>query len=428
MLSYRLSRRGILTLGGLSGLNLSLADYLKLKAEDNLSKNTKAKSVIYIYLPGGYAHQETFDPKPNAPVEYRGPLNSIQTSIPGIYFSQYLPEISKITHKISIIRSMTHTETAHERGTNNMFTGYRPSPAIQYPSLGSVVSQQLGINNNLPPYISIPNVPNEFAGSGYLSHSYSSFSLGSNPEDPNFRVRDLKLPDGINLKRFEKRRSMLDIVNKEFNTSQKSDALNSMNSFYQNAYDIMNSSQAIEAFDLNKEDDIIKNTYGKNSAGMRLLISRRLVEAGVRFITVTYGGWDHHDNIATNISDQLPPFDRALSALINDLDSRGLLDSTLICVSTEFGRTPKINPTAGRDHWPKVFSTLMAGGGIKRGMVYGSSNETASEPQDNPVSIEDWAATIYHLLGIDYTQHLLAPGNRPIKIVDGGKHISDLLL
>jgi hypothetical protein len=421
------NRRNFISAGALGYMGLNLGDYLKIRAEDSSIKEAKAQSVIYIYLPGGYAHQETFDPKPNSPVDYRGPLNSIKTSIPGVFFSQYLEETAKIADKISIIRSMTHSETAHERGTNNMFTGYRPSPAIQYPSLGSVVSQQLGVRNNIPPYITVPNVPNEFAGAGYLSHSYSSFSLGSNPEDPNFKVRDLRLPDGITLQKFEQRKAMLDIINKEFNSKQKSDALDSMNSFYQNAYDIMNSAQAIEAFELNKEDDKTKESYGKNSAGMRLLLSRRLVEAGVRFVTVTYGGWDHHDNISANIKNQLPNFDKALASLINDLDNRGLLDTTLICVSTEFGRTPKINPTAGRDHWPKVFSTLMAGGGIKKGAVHGSSNDTASEPQDNPVNVEDWGATIYSLLGIDYTKHLIAPGNRPVKIIDNGKILGDII-
>lgn len=422
----QLNRRKYLTIGSIGGL--FLGDYLKLRSEEVSKKNPKAQSVIYIYLPGGYAHQETFDPKPNAPIEYRGPLTSIKTSLPGVYFSQYLSETSKVANKIAVIRSMSHSETAHERGTNNMFTGYKPSPAIQYPSLGSVVSQQLGIRNNLPPYISVPSVPNEFAGAGYMSHSYSSFSLGSNPEDSGFRVRDLMIPNDITNERFDRRKTMLDVVNKSFNNNQNSDKLNSLNSFYQNAFDLMSSKQAIDAFNLDKESDKTKEIYGKNSAGMRLLISRRLVEAGVRFITVTYGGWDHHDNIAGNISNQLPAFDKAFAALINDLNQRGLLDSTLVCIATEFGRTPKINPTSGRDHWPKVFSTVMAGGGIKEGIIYGSSNETASEPQDNIVGIEDWAATIYHLLGIDYNSHLIAPGNRPIKIIDGGNHISDMLI
>lgn len=423
-----INRRKLFCVGGLAGLNLSLADYLKLQAEDKIDTYAKAKSVIYIYLPGGYAHQETFDPKPLAPVEYRGPLSSIPTNVPGVHFSQYLSETAKIADKLTVIRSMTHGETAHERGTNNMFTGYRPSPALQYPSIGSIVSHELGVRNNLPPYITIPTVPNEFAGAGYLSHSYSSFSLGSNPEDPKFEVRDLKLPEGIDENRFKKRQSMLDIVNDDFRSKVKSDSLVAVDSFYKNAYDLILSKSAANAFDLKLEDEATKEKYGKNAAGMRMLLSRRLVEAGVRFITLTYGGWDHHDNIADNIGKQLPMFDKAFSALINDLDDRGLLDSTLVMVGTEFGRTPKINPTAGRDHWPRVYSTVMAGGGIKRGIVYGSSNETASEPRDNPVGVESWAATVYHLLGIDYDHTLLAPGSRPVKIIDGGKHIKDIIV
>jgi hypothetical protein len=423
-----MNRRNILQLGALSCIGINNTNYSMLIADDNIATEAKAKSVIYIYLPGGFSTQETFDPKPFAPAEYRGPLSSIDTSITGIKFSELLKDTAKIADKITVIRSMNHNEAAHERGTHNMFTGWRPSPAIQYPSIGSIVGHELGGKNNLPPYITVPNVPNEFAGAGYLSHSYSSFSLGGNPEDPNFKVRDLRLPEGISAQRFDKRKKMLEVVNKNFDTTQKSDALIAMNSFYENAFELMDSDAAIEAFDLSLEKDEIKEIYGKNSAGMRMLLSRRLVEAGVRFITMTYGGWDHHDNIATNMQTQLPPFDKAFSSLILDLESRGLLESTLVVVGTEFGRTPKINPTAGRDHWPKLYSGIMAGGGIKSGIVYGSSNDTATDPLDNPVSVEDWASTIYRLLGIDSEKHIMAPGNRPVKIVDGGKPILEIIV
>jgi hypothetical protein len=423
-----MNRRNILQLGALSCIGINNTNYSMLIADDNIATEAKAKSVIYIYLPGGFSTQETFDPKPFAPAEYRGPLSSIDTSITGIKFSELLKDTAKIADKITVIRSMNHNEAAHERGTHNMFTGWRPSPAIQYPSIGSIVGHELGGKNNLPPYITVPNVPNEFAGAGYLSHSYSSFSLGGNPEDPNFKVRDLRLPEGISIQRFDKRKKMLEVVNKNFDATQKSDALVAMNSFYENAFELMDSNAAIEAFDLSLEKDETKETYGKNSAGMRMLLSRRLVEAGVRFITMTYGGWDHHDNIATNMQTQLPPFDKAFSSLILDLESRGLLESTLVVVGTEFGRTPKINPTAGRDHWPKLYSGIMAGGGIKSGIVYGSSNDTATDPLDNPVSVEDWASTIYRLLGIDSEKHIMAPGNRPVKIVDGGKPILEIIV
>jgi hypothetical protein len=429
MLRSQFSRRNIIQIGSLGFFSFGLEDYLRLKADEIISKNATAQSVIYIYLPGGFASQETFDPKPFAPIEYKGPLNSIDTSVIGLKFNEYLKETAKIANKLTIIRSMTHGEAAHERGTNNMFTGWRPSPALQYPSIGSIISYELGVRKNLPPYITIPNSINEFAGAGYLSNSFSGFSVGGNPEDTNFKVRDLRLPDGIDIERFEKRKRMLQIVNNSnfYKQNAESDSLKTVDTFYQNAFDLMNSNQAVEAFDLSKEDETIKETYGKNSAGMRMLLSRRLIEAGVRFVTMTYGGWDMHDNIANGIQNQLPAFDKAYAALINDLDSRGLLDSTLVVIGTEFGRTPKVNPTAGRDHWPKVFSSVMAGGGVKKGVLYGESDATSSDVEKDPVSPENWAATIYHLLGIDYNKALIAPGDRPVKIIDNGKHIQEII-
>ena len=428
-----LGRRGFLSVGTIGALGISLADVLRMeKARADIknyaSREGTAKSVIYIYLPGGAAHQETFDPKPSAPVEYRGPLGSIETVIPGVRLGEMLPHTAKIVDKIAICRSMTHGEAAHERGTHNMFTGYRPSPALQYPSMGSVVSHEFGPRNNLPPYVCIPNQPNEFAGTGYLSSSYAGFSLGSDPADKNFQVRDLSLPNGVDTGRFDKRRRMLDVVNGYFREKEKSDSLDALDTFYDRAYSMISSQQAREAFDMAKEPDAIKDEYGRNQAGMRMLLARRLVEAGVRFVTLTYGGWDMHDNIQNGIKNQVPSLDQGFATLIRDLDRRGLLSSTLVCIGSEFGRTPKINNLAGRDHWPKVFSVVMAGGGIKQGIVYGSSNATASEPEDDPLTVEDWATTIYDRLGIVADKELMAPGDRPIEIVDGGKVRKDLLV
>jgi hypothetical protein len=431
-LANGVDRRGFLTVGAIGGLGLSLGDFFRMQsaraAEGQAARQATAQSVIYIYLPGGYAHQETFDPKPFAPVDYRGPLGSIESVVPGVRLGEVLPHTAKIADKIAICRSMTHGEAAHERGTHNMFTGYRPSPALQYPSFGSVISHEFGPRENLPPYVCIPNQPNEFAGSGYLSSAYSAFSLGADPADGNFKVRDLNLPQGIDAARFDKRRKMLDVVNAHFREKEKSDALDALDSFYQRAYGLISSAKAQEAFDLKQESEEIKNEYGKNQAGMRMLLARRLVESGVRFVTLTYGGWDHHDNIAANMQRQAPAFDQGFATLIRDLDRRGLLASTLVCVGTEFGRTPKINPTAGRDHWPKVYSIVMAGGGIKGGIVHGSSNATASEPEDDPLTVEDWATTVYDRLGIDASKELMAPGARPIEIVDGGKVRAELVV
>ena len=428
-----IGRRSFLQVGFLGGLGISLSDYFRMQEAQGDQKfyesvEGPAKSVIFIYLPGGMAHQETFDPKPFAPLEYRGPMSSIETVVPGIRLNEMLSKTAKVTDKMTIIRSMTHGEAAHERGTHNMFTGYRPSPALQYPSMGSVVAHEFGPRQNLPPYVCIPNQPNEFAGTGYLSSSFSGFSLGADPASDGFQVRDLKLPNGVNDGRFGTRRKMLTAVNDYFANKEKSDALDAVDSFYNRAYSLISSEKARDAFDINKEDAATRDRYGRNTAGARMLLARRLVEAGTRFVTLTYGGWDMHDNIDSGIRRQVPALDQGFSALIEDLDQRGLLDSTLVCLASEFGRTPKINANAGRDHWPKVFSVVMAGGGIQKGTVYGSSNATASEPEENALTVEDWAATIYNRIGIVADKELMAPGDRPIEIVDGGKVIQDLIV
>lgn len=424
-----LSRRSLLTVGAIGGLGLTLADFLHLRSAQAELKHydpipAKAQSVIHIFLPGGMAHQESFDPKPFSPIEYRGELNPIKTNT-GDIFCETLPKLAGIADKIAVIRSMTHGEAAHERGTHNMFTGYKPSPAVNYPAMGSVVSHEYGPKNSLPPYVCIPNVPNEFASNGYLSSSYAPFSLGSDPAAGGFQVRDLKLP--VSDDRFSRRRSALEAVNEYFAAKDKSDSVKAMNTFYERAYSLVSSQAAREAFDIEKEPAALRDEYGRNTAGQRLLMARRLALAGVRFISLTYGGWDMHTGITNGMKNQLPALDQGLTALINDLQRLGKLEETLIMVSSEFGRTPKINKDAGRDHWPKVFSVMLAGGGIKGGTIYGTSNSTASEPDTDPVSPQDLATTVYHQLGIVADKELMAPGDRPIEIVDGGKVIKQLV-
>ncbi|MDF2375819.1 MAG: DUF1501 domain-containing protein [Verrucomicrobiales bacterium] len=426
------NRREFLQVGFAGGVGLSLPELLKVEANAQAkfyeSKEGAAKSLIHIYLPGGMAHQETWDPKPYAPSEYRGPYKAINTNVDGLQFSENFKNLAKVADKMTVIRSMTHGEAAHERGTHNMFTGYKPSPAIDFPSFGSVISHEFGPRKNLPPYVCVPNTPNEFAGTGYLSSMYGPFSVGSDPADlKNFKVRDLTLPSGVDGARFERRRTLLEAVDSHFRNMEQADQIDAMDSFYQKAYSLIGSAEARDAFDLTKEDEKVKERYGKNQAGMRMLLSRRLVESGVRLVTMTYGSWDHHDKIKDNIGRQVPDFDKALATLLTDLDERGLLDSTLVMVSSEFGRTPKINKTDGRDHWPRVFSTMLAGGGIKRGFVYGSSDSLASEPDTNPVDVESFAKTVYHQLGINADKELIAPGPRPMEIVDGGSVIEELI-
>jgi hypothetical protein len=427
-----ISRRGFLTVGALTGVGLTLGDYFRLSEARAEQKNyefleAKAKSVIHIYLPGGIAHQETFDPKPYAPLEYRGDMGTIPTKTPGEVFCETLPQTAQISDKITVIRSMTHGEAAHERGTHNMFTGYKPSPALIFPSMGSVVSHEYGPRNNLPPYVCVPNQPNEFAGTGYLSSSFGPFSLGADPNNKGFRVRDLSLPNGIDNARFDRRRSALDAVNDHFAKSEKSDAVAAMDTFYQRAFSLISSNEAREAFNIEAESAALRDEYGRNEAGQRFLMAKRLVTAGVRFVSLTYGGWDMHAHIVAGMKKSMPAFDQAFSALVRDLDRNGQLKDTLIMVSSEFGRTPKINKDAGRDHWPKVFSVVLAGGGVKEGLIYGSSNAVASEPENDAIGPADLATTVYHQLGIVADKELMAPGNRPIEIVDGGKVRKELL-
>jgi len=423
-----LNRRNFLHVGFVGGLGLTLDQYMRLQAADPAPANkAKAQACIHIFMPGGMAHQESWDPKPFAPVEYRGEMQSIQTKLEGVQFNECMKETAKIADKITVCRSMTHGEAAHERGTHNMFTGYRPSPALKFPSFGSVISHELGVRNNLPPYVAIPSQPAQDAGSGYLSSAFAPFSLGSDPANPGFRVQDLTLPGGVTPDRFATRRKMLDAVNDHFAGKEKSDNLEAMDTFYQRAYGLISSEKARAAFDINAEDAKIRDTYGRNAAGQRLLMARRLVESGVRFVTLTYGGWDLHGGIAGGTRSQLPAFDQAFAALINDLSTRGMLDSTLVMISSEFGRTPKINAGAGRDHWPKVFSVVLAGGGIKKGSIYGKSDATASEPEEDDLNVEDLAHTVYHCLGIDAAKKLMSPGDRPIDIVREGKTRKELL-
>ena len=430
------NRRDFLSVGALGGLGLglTLGDLLSLEAqaagEDwrdvaSQSKPGKAKNIINIYLPGGSAHQETWDPKYLSPAEYRGPLGTVKTNT-GERFSENLKNTAKVADKLAVIRSMTHGEAAHERGTHNMMTGIRPNPAVVFPSIGSIVSHEFGPRKSLPPYVAIPSQSRN-GGTGYLGSAFGPFSLGADPGSSNFKVRDLSLPNGIDDKRFAKRRSMRSIVDSHFSALEKSDALDGMDSFSQRAYAMISSPEARDAFDINKEPDKLRDEYGRNTAGGRFLLARRLVESGVRFVSTTYGGWDHHQNIAAANASQLPPFDQAFAALIRDLDQRGMLEDTLVMVTSEFGRTPKINANAGRDHWPKVFSVVMAGGGIKGGVIHGMSDPTGAEPEEDAVHVPDWAATVYSLAGIDPHRRLVGPGNRPMPINYDGEVVKEIL-
>jgi len=449
LLHQRSTRRDFIRVGSLALGGLTLGDFFRIQsaqAEQKLydSKENTAKNVIQIVCQGGIAAQEAWNPKPESPLEYRGPFGVQKTSIPGIVLSEKMVQCAKVADRMCVVRSVTGGPPDHGLAMYHMITGRRSSPAIKHPSVGAVINHEFGSRDGLPGFISIPgtgflgNV-----GTGYLSPKYGSFGVGGDPaQGNNFQVRDLSLPAGVASSDFTTRRNLRDIVNRKFAEMEADPApLETMDSFYQQAYDMISSQAVRDAFDLSKEPDALKREYGfgrflenghygqpyGSQAGMRMLLARRLVEAGARFVSLTFGGWDDHVQIRENYEKQMPPLDNALATLIRDLDERGLLDSTLIWVASEFGRTPKINASAGRDHWSRVFSIALAGGGLKQGMFYGDSDATSSEPANSPVPLEDLHATLYHLIGINSDKELMAPGDRPIEIVDGGKVIQELL-
>ncbi len=421
-------RRDVLKVGVLSLLGLSLSKYYALA--DATAKTGKmdqtsgtADSVVLIWLAGGPSHIDTFDPKPDAPLEIRGNFKAISTN-GNMQLSEHLPKIADQADKITVVRSVTSPTAAHEIGTHYMLTGFMPLPGFAVPSYGSVASSLLGPRSALPPYISVQQ-PGSEMGPGFLGASLGPFCPGGDPANANFAVRDLDAPTYMTPEKEQRRRELRDVVDTAFKNYEKgSDSARAIDSFYNRAYTLLSSNEARAAFDLKKEKEETKNAYGRNNFGQSLLLSRRLVEAGVRFSTVTLGGWDNHSNIFNALGQShLPMFDQAMAAFIADLEQRGLLKRTLIVVMGEFGRTPIINRDAGRDHYSRVFSLMLAGGGIKGGNVVGASDPKGMEPAADLVRPEDLAATIYHCLGIDYTQSITSPEGIRITLARGGTHI-----
>lgn len=443
------SRRAALRAGGLAIGGLSLDRVLRMEHARGdqkwyESKEGTAKSVIQIVCQGGIAAQESWNPKPESPTEYRGPFGVSKTPLPGIVFSETLPACAKLAGKMCIVRSVVGSVPDHGLAMYHMLSGHRSSPALRHPNIGAVVSHELGWRRGLPAFVGIPDGGNfGGVGTGYLSPKYGAFGTGGDPaQDGNFSVRDLQLPPGIEFSDLEMRRNLRDVVNGRLRRMEADPStLDTMDSFAKQAYGLLTSQEVRDAFDLSKEPDKVKDAYGRgqflaqghygdslgSQAGMRMLLARRLVEAGARFVTLNYGGWDTHVQLRETYRKQMPALDHAIAALIEDLDGRGLLDSTLIWVASEFGRTPKINASAGRDHWSRVFSVALAGGGLKRGIIHGDSDATSSDPTSDAVPLHDLHATIYKLIGITSDKELMAPGERPIEIVDGGRPVEALI-
>ncbi len=417
-------RRDFLRLGGLTALGLALPDLVRLRANEK-----KAKSCILVWLDGGPSHLETFDLKPDAPSEVRGPAKPIATNVPGISLCEWMPKIARVADKIAIVRSVTSPLGEHGIANHYLLTGYKPSPVLEYPSFGSVTAHVRGNKDTLPPYIAIPETKST-AGAGFLGAAFRPFATGGDPAKADFAVRDLDFFPGVTDARMERRKDFLAQLDRFHKTAEADPAL-------EQAYRLTTTPAAKKAFDLSEEKPAVRSKYGPRTIGQSCLLARRLVERGVPFVTVHNTGWDTHDGLKLRLLDGfagaqvgvglVPTFDMAFAALIGDLSERGLLDDTLVIAMGEFGRTPKLNQAGGRDHWPRVFSVAFAGGGVKGGQVIGSSDRVGECPKDHPVTPADLARTIYTLLGIDPDRNLHTADGRPVQINQGGEVVKELL-
>ncbi|MEO6594347.1 MAG: DUF1501 domain-containing protein [Planctomycetota bacterium] len=431
------TRRAFLQSGTLTGLGFGLANFatplgaqgtwLAAGALATPQPRARAQAVIQLHLGGGMSHLDTFDPKPEAPVEVRGPFSTVKSKLQGEPLAAVLRRTADIGDKITVIRSMTHSEADHDRGTHSMLTGFQPSPALTYPSFGAVVAHELGGQKNLPPYVCVPSAQSQFLGTGYLSASYAPFSVGDNPAARRFSVRDLSAPKDVDEARRTRQKQLLHDLDASFGELGAGDVLEASEAFYRQAWALIESPEARSAFDLGSEPDQMKDRYGRHGIGMGSLLARRLVQGGARYVVVNLGGFDNHVQIGRELEKRMNEVDQAFAALVADLDAQGLLDQTIVLLTTEFGRTPRLNNDAGRDHWPRVFSVAMAGGGIARGCVHGASNATGAEPEHDSVHPADLAATVFSLLGIDGSKKLMAPGDRPIDLVREGRVLREVL-
>jgi hypothetical protein len=410
------SRRDFLKIGALAFAGLDLP---RLLAADH----KREISCIVLFQNGGASQLDTFDPKPDAPPDIRGSFKAISTSVPGTHVSELLPRTARLAHKFSIIRSMHSDEAIHERARQYISSGTKPRNELLHPSYGAVVSKEMGSRKGLPPFVVIPE-KDLSAEAGFLGVSYDPFVTG-NPNTKNFSVKDLTLPLGLTLEEAQVRAQLLKVLDGSFKSVEQSPVIDSMDEFYQKAFELISSPVAKRAFDISEEPEKLRNDYGRTGVGQGALLARRLIESGVRLATVFHGGYDTHVNHEKLAQPLLFDFDQAFAALLTDLEQRGLLETTLVLVIGDFGRTPKINFSGGRDHWPRNFSVALAGAGVQGGRVVGTSDSKAGEPTDRPVSIEDLGATIYKVLGIDYRKLYHANG-RPIAINKEGQPVREL--
>ena len=420
------TRRHFLRVGGLAPLGVTLPALLE--AEAAASAPARARSVILVFLGGGLSHHDSFDPKPDAAAEVRGKYATIPTSLPGVRIGELLPRMAATLSSLCLVRSGAHDNDHHETATNWVLSGRFGTPFGDWPALGAVAAHECGFGGELPPYVAVPRNPSftwELGKSAFLGGRYESFKAGD-PNEAGYRVRDLLAPDALPPLRVERRQSLLAAVDRLAARVEGNDAIRSYDEYRSRAMSMVLSPRAREAFAIERESDGVRDRYGRTTFGQSCLLARRLVESGVRFVTVNHGGWDHHARIFEGLDAKLPEFDVAFSALVDDLKARGLLDETLLVCMGEFGRTPKINKDAGRDHWGPAASLLFAGAGVRRGAVIGATDRDGARVVETPIGPADVAFTILSALGIEPRKHLTTADGRPVEILDGGRFVHEL--
>lgn len=445
--SNRLFRRSFVQAGVLGVGGLTFSDLLRLKSaaadtSPQIAPGKSDTSVILIWMSGGPGHHETWDPKPKAVAEYRGPFDAVSTSAPGIQFSEMLPEQARIAHHLSVIRTVRHGTGDHTKGNHWMLTGFEgpdfnasDNRIQRRPSMGSVTAALRGPNvPGMPPYVGAPHLrggtDNLFHYAAYVGGVHNPFVVNSDPNSADFRVSNLRLQPALTLDRLEDRRRLLTAVDSVRRRTDQQMA--DMSGHQQSAFELLTSKSVREAFDISAESDAVRDSYGRHTFGQSALLARRLVERGVTFVTVNTQPWDHHGTANRLPTEKgakqlIPPVDKAIAGLIQDLIARGLFEKTMVVAMGEFGRTPKMNSAAGRDHWGHTFSVMMAGGGIKGGTVVGQSDDRGAYVADRPVHPEDITATVYNHLGIDARRTALKDRTgRPLYLVERGEVISEL--
>lgn len=433
-----LARRDFLRVGtaGLMGMNLGLAGLLERRARAAAPAGTDP-SFIYVFLQGGLSTIDTFDMKMDAPSSVRGSFNPIGTKVSGIQICEHLPRVAGVMDKFSLIRSFTHGDAGHGPADHHMLTGYHPnaafnaglSPNNQHPAMGSVIATRMGARGSIPPYICLPGM-HPSASSAYLGPGAVPFVIETDPNSPGFEIPDLQPPLDISAERLSDRRGLLARVDRFQRSVEQRANMNAaeLGVFAERATSLMTSREAKDAFDIGREKAAVRDGYGRTTLGQSCLLARRLVEAGVRCVTINHQNWDTHQaNFSTLKDDLLPKLDMAMSSLFRDLDERGLLKSTVVVVTGEFGRTPKINKDAGRDHWSRCFTVAIGGGGIQGGRVVGKSDSIASDPAESPYGPEDLCATVYQLMGISPHEEMLTPEGRPVMLTNSGRVIRELI-